>query len=85
MDAQGGFAGITSENVRMPAERHTLYHAQWVRELLERGLLKALWWIDTRDCCADGLTKGTVCRSALQAVMQGLWHVVHDCKRWSAK
>ena len=46
VDAQSAFTRITAEQVRIPAERHTLYHAQWVRELLGRMILRALWWID---------------------------------------
>ena len=64
-DAQSVFSGITAENVKLPAERHTLYHAQWVRELLDASTLRALWWLDTRDCVADGLTKGCIDRAAL--------------------
>ena len=78
VDAQSVFSGITAEQVRIPAERHTLYHAQWIRELLDRGILKRLWWIDTRDCCADGLTKGAVLRDALRYVARGEWKTVHE-------
>ena len=71
VDAQSVFSGITAESVRMPAERHTLYHAQWIRELLDRHILGTLWWIDTRDRGADGLTKGAVLRDALRCVARG--------------
>eukprot|EP00959_Pyramimonas_sp_CCMP1952_P079149 1654453-Pyramimonas_sp.AAC.1 len=71
VDAQSMFSGITAEQVRIPAERHTLYHAKWIRELLERGILKRLWWTDARDFCANGLTKGAVLRDALRCVARG--------------
>ena len=57
VDAQSVFSGTTAESLRMPAKRHTLYHAQWIRVLLDRHILGTLRWIDTRDCCADGLTR----------------------------
>ena len=85
VDAQSVFSGITAEEVRVPAERHALYHAQWVRELLDKKLLEALWWIDTRDCCPDGLTKGSVARDAIIAVMHGEWRLDHAPKRWPAR
>ena len=85
IDAQSVYAAITAEVIGMPAERHTLYHAQWVRELLDSRTLEALWWIDTRDCCADGLTKGTVLRDAIVAIMKGNWKILHECKRWPTK
>eukprot|EP00959_Pyramimonas_sp_CCMP1952_P174514 3647127-Pyramimonas_sp.AAC.1 len=52
VDAQSVFSGITAGQVKMQAERHALYHAQWIRELLDRAILRVLWWTDTRDCCA---------------------------------
>ncbi|CAK0867548.1 unnamed protein product [Prorocentrum cordatum] len=57
VDAQSVFSGITAEQVRIPEERHTLYHAQWVRELLDRLILRTLWWIDTRTAARMGLPK----------------------------
>ena len=82
IDAHSVFAAITADVIGMPAERHTLYHAQWVRELLDAGTISALWWIDTRDCCPDGLTKGSVPRDAILEVMRGRWILQHPCKRW---
>ena len=81
-DAQSVFSGITAENVKLPAERHTLYHAQWVRELLDACTLRALWWLDTRDCVADGLTKGSVPRDDIVAAMAGQWLIKHAALRW---
>ena len=44
-----------------------------------------LAWFDTRDMCADGLTKGAVERTAIQAVMDGTMHVRQEPKVWSSK
>ena len=82
MDAQSVYTGITAQQVKIPAERHTLYHAQWIRELLDRHILRTLYWIDTRDCCADGLTKGSVIRYALRDVARGEWKLLQPVKAW---
>ena len=82
VDAQSVYSGITAQQVKIPAERHTLYHAQWIRELLDRHILRTLYWIDTRDCCADGLTKGSVIRDALRDVARGEWKLLHPVKAW---
>ena len=34
-------------------------------------------WVDTRDMVVDGLTKGMKDRSALMALMQGVWQSKH--------
>ena len=46
--------------------------------------LEALIWIDTRDMCADGLTKGSVDRTLIHAVMNGTWTLLHESKCWSS-
>eukprot|EP00959_Pyramimonas_sp_CCMP1952_P102396 2142018-Pyramimonas_sp.AAC.1 len=40
VDVQSAFSGIAAEQVNMPAERRKLYHAQWIRELLDRAILR---------------------------------------------
>ena len=84
LDAYSVFSATSAEVVRMPAERHTLYHVQWVRECIDAKVLTALWWIDTRDCCADGMTKGTVVRDAILQVMRGQWQLEHETRRFPA-
>ena len=46
-----------------------LCHIQYIRELLDKGIIQYLFWIDTRDVIADGLTKGAVDRNALHTLM----------------
>ena len=55
----------------VPSEKGLLSHVQFIRELLDCGVLKALLWIDTRDMFADGLTKGSIDREALHKLMDG--------------
>ena len=83
-DARSVYSGITASVVKMPVERHTLYHAQWIRELLNQHVLDGLWWIDTRDCCADGMTKGACDRGPILKVMHGIWRLEHEALCWSA-
>ena len=52
-----------------------------MRELIERGVLHAIVWLDTRCMLADGLTKGSVDRKELHAGMDGSWEIV-DCEVW---
>ena len=51
------FAAVTAVFVKTPAEKSLLCHVQFLRELLDRGVLAAIVWLDTRDMLADGLTK----------------------------
>ena len=43
----------------------------WLREMLEKKLLTFVTWTDTRDMLADGLTKGSVPRDALEDGVNG--------------
>ena len=48
-------------------------------------MLRAMYWIDTRDCVADGLTKGTVARAAIIDLLKhACWTLHFDCQRFSS-
>lgn len=49
---------------------------QVAKTLLQAGVLKGLWWTDTRSMLADDLTKGSVDRSALESATNG-WIEIH--------
>ena len=49
IDAMSVFAAVTAQNVKAPAEKSLLSHVQFVRELLDKGIIRALIWLDTRD------------------------------------
>ena len=85
IDAMSVFAGVTATAVKIPAEKALWAHVQYVRELLDTGVLKLLIWFDTRDMFADGLTKGTVDRKALHMVMDGRLTVEHAFKVWKPR
>ena len=59
--AADGMSLLTAvENIvpKVPTEASTLHHVQWLKELLQRGCLEVLYWVDTRDMISDGMTKG---------------------------
>merc|ERR1711954_493455 len=72
IDALSVHAAITAQHVKAPAEGNLLGHVQFVRELLDIGVLTYLCWLDTRDMASDGLTKGAIDRTGLQALMDGI-------------
>ena len=76
------FAAVTAVQIKVPAESSLLSHIQFLRELLDNNVIEALAWSDTRDMLADGLTKGSVDRTALLDAMAGNVHVYHDYKLW---
>ena len=84
IDAMSVYAAITATYVKHPAEKGLLSHVQFIRELLDCGVITALMWIDTRDMLSDGLTKGAVDRRQLHDVMEGIHHFLHECKIWQS-
>ena len=85
IDAMSVFAATTATQLKIPAEKGLWSHVQYLRELLDMNVLSALWWIDTRDMHADGLTKGSVDRKALQDFMRGQCALKHELKEWRPK
>ena len=79
------FAAVTAVFVKTPAEKSLLCHVQFLRELLNYGVLAAIVWLDTRDMCSDGLTKGAVHRDALLRILEGYQAIRHEPKVWRPK
>ena len=73
VDACSVFSGITCEHTKATQEAHTLYHAQWCRELIDLRVLHQLWWCDTRNMLANSMNEGSVPRAALIEAMTGRW------------
>jgi hypothetical protein len=71
VDAYSLFSSIQSKHVKLPAEKSLTIQLQWLREQVQRGSIKYLVWMDTRDMAADGLTKGSCERELLHAIMSG--------------
>ena len=78
VDAMSVFAAITAQVVKPPAERSLVSHVQWLRQMLDWQVLRGIVWMDTRDMVSDGLTKGTVSRDQLHALMRGFLKMAHD-------
>ena len=79
IDAYSVFSAITAQHVKEPAEKALWNYVQYVRELLDEGILEILTWSDTRDMTADGLTKGTVDRNVLLKIgNEGKWLLTGD-------
>ena len=85
IDAMSVYSGVTATVLKIPAEKGLWSHVQYLRELLDIGVLNAIWWIDTRDMHSDGLTKGSVDRGAIHAVMQGTVQYKHLFQEWKPK
>ena len=77
IDALSVYAAIPATFIKTPAEQSVLCHLQYVRELLDHDVLRALIWTDTRDMLGDGLTKGSIDRAALHDVMNGTVSMTH--------
>ena len=85
LDAKSVYAAVTATFIKQPAEKSLLCHVQYLRELLDKGILSYLYWIDTRDMGADGLTKGSVARALLHTYMSGIMTLDHPSEAWSTK
>jgi len=77
VDARSVYDAVCAEKVSVPADKHLFLHVAKMREFLDTKLLHKLWWVDTQDMAADGLTKGKIDRSAILALVhEGVWKQV---------
>ncbi len=81
IDAASVYTATIAAEVTDPAESSLKLHLLCIREALKYGRLSALWWFDTRDMLADGLTKGTCERDPLRKCMEdGHFQRLHESK-----
>ena len=73
IDAKSVFESLKATVFKAPSENSLAGHVLWLREMLEKKLLQYVTWSDTRDMLADGLTKGSVSREALEDSMIGMF------------
>ena len=85
VDAMPVFAAVTAVFIKTPAEQSLLCHVQFLRELLDHGVLAAIVWLDTRDMLADGRTKGAVQRDDLMRLLDGVSNMLHEPRVWRPK
>ena len=85
VDARAVFDSITADVVKTPDDKHMLLHALKMREWLDRGALRAVWWCDTLDMISDGMTKGSIDRAEIiRLCNEGIWQCNRGSARWSA-
>ena len=81
-DSMSVFTAVKNLQGKLPSEGSTLHHVQWIQELMERQILEALFWTDTRDMISDGMTKGSIARAAIRTAMElGCWKLNHPFQR----
>ena len=81
VDAKSVFDAIDATDVADLQECSLKLHVLSIRDKLMYGVLRDLWWVDTRDMLADGLTKGGIDRAALVAAAGGTYTAVQEPQR----
>ena len=82
-DARSVFEAAAALNAPRPADAHVTLHVLKLREWLKQTLLSILWWVDTRDMVADGMTKGTISRLAIIELAEKCnWILQHPVARY---
>ena len=69
----GVYKAAAADHIKLPTEKGTLFHLQFLRECIDSGIVTYWNWCDTRDMLADGMTKGSCDRNVLHIAMQGSW------------
>jgi len=78
IDAKSLFDTVANSKAAHATEEHLVIHVLKIKEFIRRKLIKFLWWADTRDMVADGLTKGCVDRMAILVLSEaGTWKLAH--------
>jgi hypothetical protein len=78
IDAKSVYMSAKSTTFKPPTEHSLSGHVLWLREMNEKSLIKNIYWVDTRDMIADGLTKGNIPRDLLINTMHGKLQMKHD-------
>ena len=83
-DAMSVWQAIVAADCGTPQECSLKLHLLSLRDRLQRGVLRAIHWTDTRDMVADGLTKGGVNRELMLSVSKdGTYKMQHPSKTYS--
>ena len=84
-DAKSVYESLKATMFKAPAENSLSGHVLWMREMHDKGLVDNIIWADTRDTYADGLTKGSVPRDALNEVMSGKILLRHNIETFTRR
>jgi len=82
IDAEYVFKSLSIKDLKKPTECTLLGHISWIRQMMERGIVQAIQWCDTRDMSADGHTKGCIDRELFLQVMAGTQSFKHELKKF---
>ena len=82
IDGLSVWHSVSSVVPKPPAEKTLHVHVRWLRELIDRKVLRCLRWVDTRDMNADGHTKGTIDREAILQLMLGHYSAKYASKSY---
>ena len=77
VDARVVFDTVSASDICDLAESSLKLHLISVRDRMVQGIIRFLYWVDTRDMLADGLTRGGIDRALLDAVCE---HCRYECK-----
>ena len=64
-DNKGFVTAVSAVEIKPPAEPHLLFLLLAFRNRINEGMIRLLWWIDTRDMISDCLTKGGLNREPI--------------------
>ena len=80
IDSMSLWSAVSAQIVRVPTEKNLAVHLFWLKELLTTGSLTTLRWCDTRDVTSGCHTKGSVDRTAILNLMNGIFRFTHSVK-----
>ena len=84
-DARAVFDSVAAPDICEPQESSLKLHLLSLRDKVFYRTIDSLFWADTRDMLADGLTKGSVNRLALQLVAEhGKCVLTKEVKQYTA-
>ena len=69
-DCASVYEAIKAAELTTPTEASLKLHLLSLCNRMEGDVLRALYWVDTRNMLADGLTKGECSRTILRRAMQ---------------
>ncbi len=72
IDAMSIIAALSVKPIKPPAQKNLVNLLLWLAELVRTKRITMLAWVDTLEMAADGLTKGSVAREALEQAMAGI-------------
>ena len=80
-DCRSVFDSLAAAELKVPSEGSLVLLLHQLKEGLRSFNLRRIWWVDTTDMTADGLTKGAIARTALlQLSNGGKYNCLKPCK-----